>query len=378
MAASGLSQTQALHGLRPTRMAGAPPAAGGLPLVRAALPAVLGVLAGALLAPFLHSWQLSEGGGAASGTEAASPGGALLQRTVALYPLLSRRQLPPWGVRFDLTDTGAIVVTGVERELTAATGLAVGDVVVSLAGVAIAGDHDPLSALDEAEEALQARSEGSGIGGAVTLVVTPSGSPPLPPPPLPTAPATTQPSPPPSGWRWSRHPCDPGRLILNTPESPRDAAALDRYLRFTTILTMIFATFIQTPPQLNPYRGISQVSETACATSVIENAVEIFKRCGVVAVTSVVPKVLAEQRWEQIQTDLEPFLQSRRAIQEALLEAAAGHRSYNRYKTALGRLWDSGALAEEPALRSGYALRLRCLCYFCAVLCGFYAKDDDW
>ena len=131
-------------------MSGAGASSGCLSLVGATLPVIVGVLAGALLGPSLHGWQPAcpvasqgAGAGAAAGAAAggAGTGGALLQRTVALHPLSSRR-LPPWGVRFDPTDTGTIAVIDVEPELSAATGLTAGDIVVSLAGVPIAGDHD--------------------------------------------------------------------------------------------------------------------------------------------------------------------------------------------------------------------------------------------
>ena len=185
----------------------------------------LAAVGGALLGPSLHSWQLQHPLHVPPQQQPPQPppaalrsGGAaaVLQRTVALFPSAF-----PDGLAFDPTPAGPIVVSALSPALAAATGLAVGDVVLSLAGVEVAGDHDPLSALDEAEEALelQLREQPPAL-----LVVAPAdaplpvavGLPPLPPPPPPPLEAQQQDepvgaAPRGSGWRWSRDPCDAKR-----------------------------------------------------------------------------------------------------------------------------------------------------------------------
>ena len=64
-----------------------------------------------------------------------------------------------------------IAVSAVSPSVGLTTGLLVGDVVLSLAGVDVAGDHDPLAALDDAEEAMQLQLQRQ--DGAVLLVVAP-------------------------------------------------------------------------------------------------------------------------------------------------------------------------------------------------------------
>lgn len=92
------------------------------------------------------------------------PVGVVMQRTVALIPFgdtdlgetrgILVRDLG-LGVQFDLSPELGVVVSAVDTGITADSGLAVGDRVISLAGVAVAADHDPLAALDEAEDAIR-------------------------------------------------------------------------------------------------------------------------------------------------------------------------------------------------------------------------------
>jgi hypothetical protein len=92
------------------------------------------------------------------------PVGVVLQRTVALIPFgetafgetrgILVRDLG-LGVQFDLSPIVGVVVSAVDMAVAAESGLAVGDRVISLAGVAVAADHDPLAALDEAEDAIR-------------------------------------------------------------------------------------------------------------------------------------------------------------------------------------------------------------------------------
>ena len=92
------------------------------------------------------------------------PVGVVMQRTVALVPFgdtdlgetrgILVRELG-LGVQFDLSPELGVVVSAVDAGVNADSGLAVGDRVISLAGVAVAADHDPLAALDEAEDAIR-------------------------------------------------------------------------------------------------------------------------------------------------------------------------------------------------------------------------------
>ena len=200
--------------------------------------AVLAAVAGALLGPSLHSWQVASrswqqaGPQAPPHSEPALAGAALLQRRVLLYADATHD-----GVAFDPTPSGVIAVSAVAPSVASATGLAVGDVVLSLAGVAVAGDHDPLSALDEAEEAMQQQLQQQ--GAAVLLVVAPAGA------PLSgsvsdscssmqaaggiahEAPPSAEPpghSVPTSGWRWSRDPCQPDGKALRRQSMARTHA----------------------------------------------------------------------------------------------------------------------------------------------------------
>ena len=102
-------------------------------------------------------------GGTAPGSP-KRPVSVVLQRTVALVPFgdtdlgetrgILVRELG-LGVQFDMSPVAGVVVSAVDADIAAESGLAVGDRVISLAGVAIAADHDPLAALDEAEDAIR-------------------------------------------------------------------------------------------------------------------------------------------------------------------------------------------------------------------------------
>ncbi len=188
---------------------------------------VLAAVAGALLGPSLHSWQLPTAlqQPQASGvdllhvdvpaTSSASGAAALLERKVLIYA-----EALPDGVAFDPMPTGVIAVSAVSASISSATGLAIGDVVLSLAGVDVAGDHDPLAALDDAEMAMQRQLQQH--GAAVLLVVAPPDAPAMDRSVSDSCPSvqkrekqqeasSAEPAVGSStgGWRWSRNPCDP-------------------------------------------------------------------------------------------------------------------------------------------------------------------------
>lgn len=195
--------------------------------------AVLAAVGGAFLGPSLHGWQLIDllsplQRFGFSGTEnllhlpASAPrAAAVLERKVLIYA-----EAIPDGVAFDPTPAGVIAVSAVSPAVSAATGLAVGDLVLSLAGVDVASDHDPLAALDDAEEAMQRHLQQQ--GAAVVLVVAPSDA------PATRSYVSAYPSvhmrekqqqksgaEPPvgqstGGWRWSRDPCDPDGKLQHT------------------------------------------------------------------------------------------------------------------------------------------------------------------
>jgi hypothetical protein len=100
-----------------------------------------------------------------SGSLSNRPVGVVLQRTVALVPFGDKGELGDvrgilvrelgLGVQFDMSTHAGVIVSAVDAAVAAESGLAVGDRVVSLAGVLVAADHDPLAALDEAEDAIR-------------------------------------------------------------------------------------------------------------------------------------------------------------------------------------------------------------------------------
>lgn len=115
----------------------------------------------------IHALLLPESGQHATQrtpSVATRPVGVVMQRTVALIPFgdddlgaergILVRELG-LGVQFDLSSEVGVVVSAVDVAVAKESGLAVGDRVISLAGVAVAADHDPLAALDEAEDAIR-------------------------------------------------------------------------------------------------------------------------------------------------------------------------------------------------------------------------------
>jgi hypothetical protein len=86
------------------------------------------------------------------------PVGVVLQRTVALVPFGEKGELGETrgilvrelglGVQFDMSTDEGVIISSVDPPVAEESGLAVGDRVVSLAGVLVAADHDPLAALE--------------------------------------------------------------------------------------------------------------------------------------------------------------------------------------------------------------------------------------
>ena len=100
---------------------------------------------------------------------------ALLERTVAL---VGGGDLDELGVRFDMSSEMGVIVAWVDGSVAESSGLAAGDRVLSLAGIAIAADHDPLSALDEAEDLIREQRKAAAEAGEapppVVVVAAPS------------------------------------------------------------------------------------------------------------------------------------------------------------------------------------------------------------
>ena len=116
------------------------------------------------------------------------PVGVVLQRTVALVPFGDKGELGETrgilvrelglGVQFDMSTDEGVIISEVDPPIAEESGLAVGDRIVSLAGVLVAADHDPLAALDEAEDAIRDQRDAARKAGeprpAVLVVAAPN------------------------------------------------------------------------------------------------------------------------------------------------------------------------------------------------------------